>query len=87
LLHEATDGADAAFVQPRDPGGWAHTVRDHRAIGVVYRPEAERLGNYVPTVLDERYDAFLYCDRTEALHPLHATEEPDPEPETFPSGQ
>ena len=48
---------------------------------------AERLGNYVPTVLDERYDAFLYCDRTEALHPLHATEEPDPEPETFPSGQ
>jgi len=54
---------------------------------VVYRPEAERLGNYVPTVLDERYDAFLYCDRTEALHPLHATEEPDPEPETFPSGQ
>jgi erythromycin esterase len=87
LMHQATDGADAAFVQPRDPEGWAHTVRDHRAIGVVYRPEAERLGNYVPTVLDERYDAFLYCDRTEALHPLHATEEPDPEPETFPSGQ
>jgi erythromycin esterase len=54
---------------------------------VVYRPEAERLGNYVPTVLDERYDAFLYCDRTEALHPLPAMEEPAPEPETFPSGQ
>ena len=54
---------------------------------MVYRPEAERLGNYVPTVLDERYDAFLYCDRTEALHPLPAMEEPDLEPETFPSGQ
>jgi hypothetical protein len=53
---------------------------------VVYRPEAERLGNYVPTVLDERYDAFLYCDRTEALHPLPAMEEPDLEPEIFPSG-
>ncbi|WP_446215626.1 erythromycin esterase family protein [Micromonospora sp. IBHARD004] len=31
---------------------------DHRAVGVVYHPERERLGNYVPTVLGDRYDAF-----------------------------
>ncbi len=43
----------------------------HRAIGVVYDPQYESYGNYVPTVLAERYDAFLYIDQTEALHPLH----------------
>ena len=47
-------------------------VRDHRAIGVVYRPANERFGNYVPTSLVGRYDAFLYLDETEALHPLHS---------------
>ena len=38
------------------------------AIGVVYHPQQEA-GNYVPTVLTERYDAFLYLDETRALHP------------------
>ncbi|WNQ13883.1 erythromycin esterase family protein [Paenibacillus aurantius] len=41
----------------------------HRAIGVVYHPEYER-GNYVPTVVPERYDAFLHVDETRALEPL-----------------
>lgn len=41
----------------------------HRAIGVVYHPEYER-GNYVPTTLAERYDAFIFLDRTSALAPL-----------------
>jgi erythromycin esterase-like protein len=42
----------------------------HRAIGVVYHPEYERRGNYVPTVLPKRYDAFVYIDLSHALHPL-----------------
>jgi erythromycin esterase-like protein len=41
----------------------------HRAIGVVYHPRRER-GNYVPTAIAKRYDAFLYVDRTQALSPL-----------------
>lgn len=41
----------------------------HRAIGVVYHPERER-GNYVPTLLPERYNAFIYFDRTKAVSPL-----------------
>jgi erythromycin esterase-like protein len=45
--------------------------RGHRAIGVVYDPSNEN-GNYVPTVLPERYDAVLFIDQTEALHPLPA---------------
>ena len=43
--------------------------KGHRAIGVVYHPSAES-SNYVPTVLPNRYDAFLFIDQTHALHPL-----------------
>lgn len=43
----------------------------HRAIGVVYNPEYEHLGNYVPSILSERYDAFVFIDKTNALNPLH----------------
>jgi erythromycin esterase-like protein len=62
--------------------------RGHRAIGVVYHPEHERFGNYVPTVLPRRYDAFLFVDETEALRPLHEVHphEEQEVPETFPSG-
>jgi erythromycin esterase len=62
--------------------------RDHRAIGVVYDPGSERYGNYVPTVLPRRYDAFLYLDETRALGPLHPPWSGElEEPETFPSGE
>ncbi len=61
--------------------------RAHRAIGVVYDPAHERHGNYVPTVLPRRYDAFVYVDATRALRPLHETPREDGGPaETFPSG-
>ncbi len=72
LLHQQV-GEDALLVWPR---GGARPPEldlrlDHRAIGVVYRPERERWGNYVPTVLAERYDAFLYLEDTTPLRPLH----------------
>jgi erythromycin esterase-like protein len=71
LLHEAL-GEDALFVVPRgDRPGWLDRRLDHRAIGVVFRPEREKWGNYVPTVVGERYDAFLYLDDTAPLQPLH----------------
>lgn len=61
--------------------------RGHRAIGVVYRPRYEHLGNYVPTVLPRRYDALLFVDESRALAPLHLVERKDGEaPETYPSG-
>jgi len=62
-------------------------TRDHRAIGVVYHPDYERFGNYVPTVLPRRYDAFLYLEQTQALHPLPMRARTEGEvPETFPTG-
>lgn len=56
----------------------------HRAIGVVYDPEREKYGNYVPTVLNSRYDAFIYIDKSSALHPIHMKPDGHQIPETYP---
>lgn len=45
-------------------------VRGHRAIGVVYQPEREQFGNYVPTILPRRYDAFIFIEETTALQAI-----------------
>jgi erythromycin esterase len=58
----------------------------HRAIGVVYDPGRERLGNYVPSIIPDRYDAFLYFERTNALKPLYTKARNEP-PDTYPWGQ
>jgi erythromycin esterase len=61
--------------------------RGHRAIGVVYHPEYEHYGNYVPTMLAGRYDALIHIDESHALRPLHLAGTFEHEvPETFPSG-
>ncbi|OFZ20667.1 MAG: hypothetical protein A2X94_04060 [Bdellovibrionales bacterium GWB1_55_8] len=61
--------------------------RDHRAIGVVYDPRRERWGNYVPTSLSRRYDAFVFVDRTQALEPFIVGADLREIPETWPRGQ
>ncbi|HZR99177.1 MAG TPA: erythromycin esterase family protein [Chloroflexota bacterium] len=102
VLHDALGGQNALFLldgaaaadRLPAPGSGATAEADpllaprgHRAIGVVYNPAFERFGNYVPTVLPLRYDAFLYLDETHALHPLHLQPQPEGEPpETYPSG-
>ena len=58
----------------------------HRAVGVVYNPEVEQYGNYVPSVIPLRYDAFIYFDETHALHPLHIKPDGHQTPETYPWG-
>jgi erythromycin esterase-like protein len=58
----------------------------HRAIGVVYNPEHERFGNYVPTIMPKRYDAFIFLDETTALHPIHIEPDGNQIPETYPFG-
>lgn len=58
----------------------------HRAIGVVYDPRHEKFGNYVPSVMAKRYDAFLHIDRTTALHPMHIEPNGKQTPETYPWG-
>ena len=58
----------------------------HRAIGVVYNPQYEQYGNYVPTILPLRYDAFIFLDETRALYPLHMQPDGHQMPETYPFG-
>jgi erythromycin esterase-like protein len=86
VLHRAGADDKLLLFDRRVGEGWFE-ARGHRAIGVVYRPEYERHGNYVPTVLPRRYDAFLYLDETRALRPLRVREVEENEVlETFPSG-
>lgn len=57
----------------------------HRAIGVVYNPQRE-YGNYVPSIIPLRYDAFIFFDETRALYPLHIEPDGWQTPETYPFG-
>lgn len=62
-------------------------TRGQRAIGVVYHPPSEHRGNYVPTILSDRYDAFVFFDETEALRPFLKVEvDMEKIPETYPYG-
>ncbi|MEU5723641.1 erythromycin esterase family protein [Micromonospora sp. NPDC047738] len=86
VLHGAAP-AQALFVFPGDePLDLLTDELDHRAIGVVYHPERESFGNYVPTVLGDRYDAFCWIDESQAVRPLRLRPTALAEPETYPSG-
>ena len=84
VLHQSLEG-DGLLLTDRLPEAAAQP-RGQRAIGVVYDPGAERHGNYVSTRLPERYDAFVYLDHTQALHPLGVAPESTRPPATYPWG-
>jgi erythromycin esterase-like protein len=61
--------------------------RLERAIGVIYRPETERISHYFEAVLPDQFDAVIHIDQTRAVEPLERTagwESGEP-PETFPT--
>src|SRR6266436_361465 len=60
--------------------------RIERAIGVIYRPETERLSHYFHARLPEQFDAIIHIDETCAVEPLEQTSLWDPGelPETYP---
>lgn len=59
-----------------------------RAIGVIYKPETERISHYFYARLPEQFDAVIHIDDTRAVQPLDRTAywELGEVPETFPSG-
>jgi erythromycin esterase-like protein len=72
----------------RDRHGLADLLRTpllERAIGVVYRPETERLSHYFEAVLAEQFDAWVWFEQTKAVTPL-GHERPHGAPETWPFG-
>ena len=84
-LHHSEVG-DALFLFDGSVDGLDEPI-GHRAIGVVYDPHNERWGNYVPTIVPRRYDAFLYFEQTDGVDALHMPVLVDGEPpETYPSG-
>jgi len=86
-LHREKPENQLLIFDPSDLENPFGDVKPHRAIGVVYHPERERFGNYVPTVLNARYDAFLFLDQTRALFPLHLHPDGHQMPETYPYGE
>ncbi|MBB6454497.1 erythromycin esterase-like protein [Salirhabdus euzebyi] len=72
LLHQAGANNKIVVFNHNNRHLFKETV-GHRAIGVVYHPQYESYGNYVPSVIGDRYDAFVYIDETEALQPLTRT--------------
>jgi erythromycin esterase-like protein len=70
---------DTATKSLRDP-------RLERAIGVIYRPETERMSHYFRAQLPDQFDAVLHFDETRAVEPLERTAEWEAGevPETFP---
>ena len=90
LFHEA--GGGRFMLNLREPGAARDLLslpRLERAIGVIYRPETERLSHYFHARLAEQFDAVLHFDETRAVEPLdpaaHWTAGDEP-PETYPSG-
>ena len=66
--------------------GFQHPYLE-RAIGVIYRPETERLSHYFETRLLEQFDSVIHIDRTRAVEPLERTSRWSGEPaETYPTG-
>lgn len=88
-MHDAAVGDALLIFNGTDDGGVPGLDEPigHRAVGVVYDPDHERWGNYVPTIIPRRYDAFFYIEETRAVDPLHMPIRVDGEvPETYPSG-
>lgn len=60
-------------------------ARLERFIGVIYRPETERLSHYAAAQLARQFDAYVWFDETAAVTPL-PTEPQKGEDETYPFG-
>jgi erythromycin esterase-like protein/predicted phosphoribosyltransferase len=79
------------FTLPLRGGGVvAERLREprlQRAIGVIYRPETERLSHYFDARLADQFDAVIHLDETSAVAPLESTAEwtAGELPETYPS--
>ena len=90
LFHKV--GIGDFFLNFRNSSSVSEVLKDEllqRAIGVVYRPDSERISHYYFESLSVQYDGLVHIDHTRAVEPLenkslweHGLEAP----ETYPSG-
>ncbi len=83
IFHDT--GLDRFLLRDRTIDG-LREPRLERAIGVIYRPETERISHYFRARLADQFDAVLHFDETRAVEPLerNAEWEKGEVPETFP---
>jgi len=60
--------------------------RLERFIGVIYRPDTERMSHYAHASLPQQFDAFVWFDETSAVTPLGPEHIRPGVPETYPFG-
>ena len=92
--YEATfhEALVSAFFLPLARGSEVAEVlqepRLERAIGVIYRPDTERISHYFYARLPQQFDAVVHFDRSRAVEPLERTAEWERGelPETYPVG-
>jgi erythromycin esterase-like protein len=91
LLHFAAEGigSENVVVLPDERGRLPDVLRTERlerAIGVIYRPQTERISHWFRARLADQFDALVHLDRTSAVEPLERMETRDSEdlPETYP---
>ena len=86
-FHDTEIGRFLLTFRERDP--MPQPLREprlERAIGVIYRPDTERMSHYFYARLPDQFDAVLHFDETRAVEPLDysAEWETGEVPETFP---
>ena len=73
LCHET---GRAGFLLPMGEAGDAEVRRGlaeerlERAVGVIYRPETERVSHYFHAALPRQFDEYIWVDRSRAVTPL-----------------
>ena len=86
LFHDVNMPHFALSLGERDIRDALQSPRLERAIGVIYRPDTERVSHYFPARLSDQFDAILHIDETHALTPLETWSRDELDlPETYPS--
>ncbi len=86
ILHQSSDRDKLIITRDIKTHPVIMSPLNHRAIGVIYRPDMDYYGNYVPSLIAKRYDVFIYLDETQALHPVKTKSDDQLTPETYPWG-
>lgn len=71
LFHEVDHESFILSLRDADPR--LRLPRPQRAIGVIYRPETERLSHYFDARLADQFDVVIHHDTTTAIEPFERT--------------
>jgi erythromycin esterase-like protein len=86
LLHQAEQESFWLDFDETEIARVLEPERLERAIGVIYRPQTERLSHYFEASLSHQFDRLIHIDHTNALDPLERTPEWERGEDTYPTG-